>query len=516
MREHRHLSATPARSATYRQMARVARGGAMALLGAVVSAISGFVLVVVVTRLFSPHLAGVLFAATSAFLVLLALVSLGTDAALSRFSLMYETQDRWDDQRHCLRTSYTSVLVCAIGVAVAVLVLSGSMTHLIGLDDKNGAAILRVLALALPAAAIMQVSLAATRAYGRMRTTTYVDKFLRSGAQPVLAAVVGVAGGGILALTAAWVAPYVAGCIVGVLAAHHYLRRRRDVRKCGRPDHSQGSQAVRREFWRFAWPRALAQVSQMFIQRGDIVIIAVLRSPSEAAIYTAATRFVTLGQFGTRAIQQVLQPRFTHLLSRDDLGTLGSVYKFSTAWSMAVAWPLYLIVGCAPFMYLSIFGSGYRDSAGKVVVVMMIAMLLAVLSGSVDSLLLMSGRSSQSLMNSVVALTVDVGLCFALIPVWGILGAAVAWGVAVTSRCGLAYLQVRGALRVTPFGTPALIVGIGGLAAFGVPLACLSILGERSVVSYAAVVGAGLMGYLGILWWARKRLMLGALREIVR
>ncbi len=45
---------------------------------------------------------------------------------------------------------------------------------------------------------------------------------------------------------------------------------------------------------------------QIAIQRADIIIVAALISPSAAAVYTAATRFVVLGQFSSMAIQRVL------------------------------------------------------------------------------------------------------------------------------------------------------------------------------------------------------------------
>ena len=74
----------------------------------------------------------------------------------------------------------------------------------------------------------------------------------------------------------------------------------------------------------------------MAIQRMDIILIAAMRSPKEAAIYTAATRFVALGQFGTQAIQQVLQPKFTALLANHERESLKDVYQISAAWSMLV------------------------------------------------------------------------------------------------------------------------------------------------------------------------------------
>ena len=55
-------------------------------------------------------------------------------------------------------------------------------------------------------------------------------------------------------------------------------------------------------FWRFTGPRALATLAQITIQRIDIVLVAIILGPAEAAIYTAATRFLVAGQFGNAAV----------------------------------------------------------------------------------------------------------------------------------------------------------------------------------------------------------------------
>ncbi len=116
-----------------------------------------------------------------------------------------------------------------------------------------------------------------------------------------------------------------------------------------------------------------------------------------------------------------------------------------------MSWPLYLVTACAAPLYLQIFGSGYRADGVSVVVVMAIAMMLAMAAGPLDTLLLMAGGSTASLANTIVALVIDIGLCFILIPRWGILGAAVAWAASVVVRNALTFVQVYRLNRVTPF-----------------------------------------------------------------
>src|SRR3954469_19467560 len=89
---------------TNRHLGQVARGGALGLFGAAVSAVAGFVLVLVVTNRFDTHTAGLFFTATSRFLVLNAMATLGSDTGLGRFMLRYEKHGRLGDiPRRCAR-----------------------------------------------------------------------------------------------------------------------------------------------------------------------------------------------------------------------------------------------------------------------------------------------------------------------------------------------------------------------------------------------------------------------------
>jgi O-antigen/teichoic acid export membrane protein len=500
---------TDTTDATTRHLGHVARGGAIGLAGAVASALSGFALVIVVTRGFPLAQAGVFFAATSAFLVLSTLSSLGTDTGLARFLLRYESEGRHSDVRRVLWAAVVPVLVLAFLLAAALWFAAGPVSTVLGLG-RDGEQLLQALGLLLPFAVVSDLSLSAIRAFGRMGSTAVVDRLLRAGLQTIAAAVVVVLDGGLLALVVSWGLAYVVSSIVSVVLLRVFLHRRLGGMLTD-------PVPVVREFWAFTWPRGLSKLSQIGIQKADIVIVAALLNPTAAAVYTAATRFVALGQFATQALQQVLQPRFTAILLKDDRETLRQVYRISTAWNILLTWPIYLLIGCAPMAYLSIFGGRYSaaDGAAEVVVVMTLAMLLAVASGPVDTLLLMAGRSRTSLINAVSALLIDLGLCVLLLPPLGIAGAGIAWAAAVLTRCALAYLQVRHQLRVVPLAQPVFVAAGVGIGVLALPMTVFSLVAPDPVGEWPGAVAVLSVCYLAVLWLCRKVLCLDLLAAAV-
>lgn len=459
-------------AAAREQLTKVARGGAVGLVGAVVAGVGGFALALAVANLVPVEEAGTFFAITSLFVLAESLCVLGSDTGLGRFALRLEAHGREAERSALLRTAFTAPMLLSVLVGGGLVLAAPAVVDVLGSPEEAVPGV-RVLGAVLPVAVLFQLSLAGTRAYGRMRPTVLADNLLRTGGQPVTVAVTAYLGAGLTALVAAWLLPYLAASTLSVVLLRGVLARRTARRSTDRDagvGHDGRRGGLAGEYWRFTWPRAIARVSQMALQRVDILIVAALRSPAEAAVYTAATRFVPLGQLGTQALQQVLQPRFTALIAVDDHDTLREVYRVATGWNTLIAWPLYLVAACAPLVYLGLFGPAYAEQGRGVVVVLALAMLLAVAAGPADTVLLMAGRSTWSLGNSVVALALDVVLCFLLVPEHGILGAGIAWALAVVVRNLLGVVQVTVLLRVGSPGRPLVLAATVTSVAVALPL----------------------------------------------
>ena len=496
------------------QLTRVARGGAVGLAGAVVSALATFAVVMVVTNGFSTQVAGNFFSITSLFLLMLAISGMGADTGLGRFMLRYEHLGRHRDIVPALRAGILPPLLLSTGLAAVGWFVAPEVASMVGLEADVGATAVRLAAASLPLATLGVLALATTRAFGSMKATAVVDSVLRSTLQLGFATVAAAAGAGLVFLTGTWLLAYPLAALLAVVASVRLVRRR--LRRIDGAAPPRSVREVFAEFWSFTWARGIATMAQMALQRLDIVLVAAMLGAVEAAVYTAATRFVPLGGFGNQAIQQVLQPRFAALLAAEDLPTLRVLYRVATSWSMAVSWPAYVIAASVPMVYLSLFGDEYDDSGVTVVVVMATGMLVATMLGPADTLLLMSGRSVASLINMLVALTVDIVGCLVLIPRIGIAGAAVAWATAQALRSVLGFLQVRSATGIKPWGPGAAVVLAANAFCFAVPLLLLSNWVRMDIWTLVAVAIVLAAVYAAVLWLGREPLVLRSFVGLVR
>lgn len=475
-------------------LTRAARGSALSLAGGATSAIASFGLTALVTRGLSATAAGVFFTTTSFFVLLTTICSLGTTSGLVRFIAAAKATNRREVVESYVRVALWPVALTSCAAAAALLVFSPAVASLISPDHRELATLsLRTLAWFVPFAGLQKVALSATRGLGTMRPDTFVDQLVRPGLQYILAAAI-IAGGVPLTLSWSWGIPY---GVAGILAWISW-RRLLDAQNI-----HQIPAKVSTPFWRFSAPRSVVDVAQIAMQRLDIVLVGALAGAPAAALYTAATRFIVLGQVGRNATSRAIQPHLAAAMATGSYKAAGHLYKISTAWLILVSWPVYLflLVDASPLLHL--FGRNYGQ-AGGVLMALALAMLISTSCGHVDSMLVMSGRPGRSLVNVIFALVVNMGLDLWLIPSLGIKGAAVGWCAAIISKNLLALAQVTALFRIHPYGIATLVATVASVLSFGaIPAAAHAIAGNGPV-GVGLGLSVAIVAYAALVWPLRK------------
>lgn len=450
------------------------------LAGAAASAASTLLLVVLTARVLDPDDAGLVFGVTSGFLILAAVLRSGTPTAAVLFISRRGTHSPAEDAQ-VARMATRPVLVASAVVAVLALPFAGVLARVWGLQDgAEGVATILVLLATLPAAAVLDSALAVSRGGHDMRPTVVVDRFARPLAQLVLTAAAAFSPS-LLTVTAAWCLPYL-GAAVAAYALTPALRSRPVLAP---------PPALRREFRSFVAQRGVATIIQVSFARLDIVLVAALAGPTEAAVYTAATRFVTLCQFVQQAIATAGEPALARALGLGRTDQALHVYRTTTVWLVALLWPVLLGVAALAPEWLRIFGSAYVDGV-DVVVVLAIAMLLATGVGMVETVLNMAGRAGLLVGTNAAALVAMVVIDVVLVPGSGSFGAAIGWAVAIAVK----NLTPLARLHRTVHGSPlsrswwlAAAVNVGLLGLLPVAAAVTGHDALRVVVTLAGGVG---------------------------
>lgn len=483
----------------------LARSGAVALVGSVVSGILSFGLVLIVTHGLNQSLAGAFFEAVALFTILTNTCELGADTGLVRTVSRYRAIHRTQFIRQLVVIAFAPVLILSSFAAVVVVVWAPQIVKLLfhGGHPELAVPYLRTLGLFIPMGAAASVAIQGTRGFSTIVPYVTLEDVGRPLLQPMLVWGALTLGLGGLAISLAWAVP------VGLeflLASIWLLMLIRSDRRAGRevgPWRPEGH--VASEFWRFSAPRGLAAFFQVGILSLDVLLVGGLRTTKEAAVYAAASKLLLGGGFAIEAIRVAIAPQISVLLSRHQRDAAQAVYRAGTWWLIALSFPFYLALAVFGSLILKIFGHGY-GTGSTVVLILSLAMLLGLATGNVTTVLLMGGKSSWSLINTVVALALNVGLNLLLIPRLGINGAALAWAVSIVVINIAPLVQVRMLLRLDPFGRGFFVVTTATLVCFGAfGLLVRALLGE----TMTALLTFGVLAtpvYVAILYRYRQTL----------
>ncbi|HZQ78040.1 MAG TPA: polysaccharide biosynthesis C-terminal domain-containing protein [Acidimicrobiia bacterium] len=500
-------------------ISEMARGGLLNLVGAAGTGIFTFALVTVLTRGLGPASYGAFVSAMGLYTVLSNTAELGADTGLVRFISRLLALDRARDIRKTIWVAIIPPLIVGTLFGVAMWLWAPQLAHIFGKGkgEDQIAEFARFMAPFLPAGGVVLVLLSGTRGFGTMLPTVSVDRLGRPFVQVALAlAIILIAGGhnanhALIALS--WAVPQLIGAVIGVWWLWGLLLKseRRDRRLNGKR-RSRPTKVLAEKFWRFTAPRGMAGIFQIVVLWLNTLLVGRLASTAKAGVFNAATRYITAGLMVGVAIQHVIGPKLSELMAQKSWDRARGVYQVTTAWLMVATWPLYLTFGLFAPTLLRVFGHGFQGGAGALEV-LGFTMLVATAVGAVDMVLLMGGKSSWNLINTVVGLSTNIILNFLLIPHFGGTGAAIAWSSSILFTNLAPLAQVWKFLGMHPFGRgfPKVVLAAG--AAYGALGLVLRFGLGTSIPVFALYQVVGGLLYVAMLWRHREALQLPVLLE---
>lgn len=427
----------------------------LAVAGAIVTTITNFGIAILIARV-SATLAGLFFTTTAVVTILGNSAGLGTMTGLVYF-LPAALGGPRPNPRALLVLALRPVVVISAATALGLFLGAAPLAAAVAADEAAEATVmLRLLAFAIPFWAVTVTCLGATRGLGSMTPTVLVNQVVRPLGQLLLI-------GGVLlidrepsgpAIAVAWSIPVVAAAAVAVTAV---------ARLGGFGGRGPGC-VSRREFWHYTRPRALSTAGQIALERIDVVLVSAFAGEAAAGVYGTITRFISAGNFLVFGMGQATSGGLRRALALGDHQRAQRLLRQSTAWMVLLAWPYFLLIATKAEPLAALLHPSFVSGA-TTLTVLAVAMLAGAFAGPVELTLLMLGRSRWSLASTSLALTLDLGVAWFAIPRFGIVGAAVAWGVAVVAQNSLASILVRQVGGLGAVARPSLIAASGALLA---------------------------------------------------
>lgn len=189
-------------------------------------------------------------------------------------------------------------------------------------------------------------------------------------------------------------------------------------------------------------PLLVIYACELVLQNADVIILSMHRSPAEVGMYFAAAKTMALVMFVHYAVGSAVAHKFAALHARGDKVQLRAFVKDAVNWTFwpSLAAAVAILALGKPLLWLF---SAEFTSAYPVMFVLVLGFLFRASMGPAEFLLNMLGEQTLCAAVLVVTAMLNIALNFALVPRFGIMGAAVATSVALSVAATLNYLVAR-------------------------------------------------------------------------
>ncbi len=378
-----------------------------------------------------------------------ALADLGTGSGVSRMAAYSrDTGVAW--ARAGARVAVAGGLLVGVGAALAGVAVGGSLGPII---------------LLLSPTVVLAALISVMAGYLRTCQKVLVSELVTTGQQTAYSATaIGLAAAGVATI---WrVAGAALACEV-VAAGIAWLAWRNIVGR-GHEDRPPSARLLR-----FSLPLLLATASTIALQSSDVLLLGAFRGPRAVGLYYPVLRMVNLSALVLSAVGQYFLPAAASILAADDREGLRSFYVTVMKWETVVLGPpLVMLLAFPRPLIEALFGAPF-GAAAWVTRVLALGYLVNVLTGHNWMTMVALGMTKQIGIRSTVAFVANIAVNLALIPAFGMLGAALGTSLVYVGLNATNGWFVWKAARIVPVRRDVLVVLSALAVGTGVPVAVL-------------------------------------------
>jgi len=466
---------------------RIGRGFRAQFVAQLLYIASNAALILLLTRVFlSPDGYGRLHFALSVLGVVSLLAILGLPKSTARYVTEYLETDP-AQVRVVLRQSFRYVVVLAVGVAAALTALSGPLADWLGQSDV--AAFLLAGGVYVVAYAVTSYCISVFQGLNRVGWSARL-KALSGVARIGFAVVFIVAGLGAIGALFGYIAGYVLAAVVGVVALYVYHYRPLD-------EPTAPEDGLTRRLLAYSVPLTATKGAGALDKKVDAIIVGALLNPAAVGYYVLAKQVSDVlvapaGSFGF-----ALSPALGEQAAADRTDEAATLYQSSLRHVLLFYVPAAtgLILVAEPTVRF-VFGADYLPAVPVLQVFALYVVVHTVNQITSDGLDYLGRARSRAIAKGVAAVS-NVLLNLALVPLVGVVGAAVATVITHTfyTAANVAVIHSELGLRLRALAVDtgwvgAVTVGMGAVVALATPM----VSGPATFVAVVALGGAVWLG----------------------
>ncbi|WEL20065.1 flippase [Candidatus Nanohalococcus occultus] len=439
------------------------KGAGWTAIGIVVSKFLSYLYRAAIARFVGPEAYGTLSLGIMIVSFATTISVLALNSAIKNFVPKYRAENDEGAIKGIVTSAFEISLPVSLLASASIFLLAEKIS--LGIfNAPNLIPVLKVFALVPPFAVISQHSFALTLAYRKAKYEVLTRRVLQNVIQLLVSVTLIIGSLGVVGAAIGWLAGSAFSAVIGLYIMEKKFGPVLTSKIKGRREYSK--------IFHYSYPLVLSGAIATVLGWTDTAFIGYYMDESAVGLYNAALPTAFLMMMPYTAFSTLAMPSMSEVLERDDK-SLSKILKTLTRWTFTVSFPMFVLMALFSEQVLHIlFGAPYREAALSLTV-LSFGYLYSTAVGHLDNVIKALDHTDILFKNALINFVVNVGLNIYLIPLYGIVGGAIATTVSIIVAETMLLVEVYHFKKVYPFSkdsvkpvlaaVPALLIVYAGL-----------------------------------------------------
>ncbi|MBS3162845.1 flippase [Candidatus Woesearchaeota archaeon] len=393
---------------------KLGKGAVYVFLGVMFSKFIGYLFKFVTARLGSDQY-GILSLGIMVYAVFSITLLFGFDYGITRFTALFLGENSKSKVKGLIKFAFPLVLISSL-IGSLIMFLSSEFIAINLFRTEQLILVLKIFAFAVPFDCLRGIFLGVIRGFKNLKYEFYARYLIEGSSRILLMFILVYMGFGIVGASIA----YVASVILSLLFSMIFFTKTFSFFKV------KAEEVSKFEVFDYSWPLMFNALLGLATVSIDSFMIGYFMNVSSVGIYNAIAPIARLTYIIPFSLSALLVPVLVGLYVQKDENAFASVYKILNRWVFMFNLPLLIFIVFFPKEVLSVlFGAEY--TVGSLGLIILSVGFFIMYSFMVSREVLLALKKSKDVfVFSLVGVILNVLLNYFLVPIYGIIGAAVA------------------------------------------------------------------------------------------
>jgi O-antigen/teichoic acid export membrane protein len=400
------------------QLVEIIRGASFAFIIKAFGALMNFGFSWLIAKRIGPEGTGLFYLSFTIILIASVISRFGLDYVAVKYTAANFAMDNWSAVKGLYRKTISMILITSLLITFCVIITAHWMAKNI-FNDMELEYALRIMALCICPHALFCIHSEFLKGVKKIG----ISQFIQVTCLPSLAFIIIYLIPSKLGIQSIILLFFAAVIITALLG---YLFWNMSIPNLSRFDSVFSNKLISNSCMPLFW----MSLMNLIMLWAPILILGAYVSSSDVGVYSIAQRCSNLLIFVPMAIISIAAPKFAELYQQSEKEELSSAIKYSSRIMAFFSIPVSIIFIACSEVLMRLFGVAFIDGSLPLKI-LSVGQLLFSFCGIAGILLIMTGNEQTYRNITFVGVTINLLLCYILIPMYGTVGAAISTAVTI-------------------------------------------------------------------------------------